>query len=238
MAAEEPWPPGSGGARTITDPAILRVLDLVAQRAHLAKIVAANKFVANTQTVYDANRELSVLTDVESAADLHKLPPGPLMLFVQAQMDYAKFVEVEWMAGWTEKSKVSSVEETEVQKEVDLLLKEGGGLDEVRKKIGEIGQKQYGALVDCREAVVGVVRERGREAFVLEGSELLAKRLKVFGGIAEGGIADSTGVHQRMIAAALGGLFSEFANGRPEERGQRIIGLTWFGLDAAHRGTA
>ena len=243
-AEDEPWPPTSGGAR-IPDPAILDVIDLIARRAHLAKIVAANKFVEETQTVYDAGRELLVLTGVETAAGLHGISPGPLMLFVQAQMDYAKFVEVEWITGWTEKSSsvgegefpsptseperaaemaLEMVDNAEVQEEVNLLLAEGGGfgLGEVRTQIVEIGEEQYGALVRCREAVVGMVREGGREAFVTMVEELLLEQLKFRKGIPEeeGAIADRTGVYRRMIAAALGGLFqdSAVANGRPEKR--------------------
>lgn len=194
----------------------MHVLDLVAQRARIAKIIAAHKYVAKSATVYDGPRELAVLKNVENHAaktDV-QLEPGMLMLFFQAQIDYAKFVQVYWMEMW--KAKSGDGDSKQVEEEVAALLHPAVdvGLNTLRSRIVEIGQEQQKVLGSgsCGKAIVGLLREQGgsRAAFVTRISKLLEDQLKFRGGIPEeeSGVA-GTGVYRRMIAAALGGLFQD-----------------------------
>jgi chorismate mutase-like protein len=105
--------------------------DLIAQRAQVMQLVAADKFIKKSG-IYAPDRELQVLQHVKIIADKEMLPAYPTLVFTQIQMDMSKFIEQYWLAKWSADAKSFN------QKDVDLT--------KLRAVISQIDDKLYPAI--------------------------------------------------------------------------------------------
>lgn len=104
-------------------------------RNYLMMGVGAYKFMQN-QYIYDPEREIEVLKNVQQVASNNKLNSNDLMLFSQAQMDQAKFIQYSYMDYWKHHPK----------DQPDLSITPG--IDSLRKQINQLDDKIYSQIID------------------------------------------------------------------------------------------
>ena len=174
---------------TGVDSHVVKVLQLITQRAVLMRIVAAYKFDEargleglHGQSVYRAEWEFARLGRIEQFAQDLGLPSSGLLVFAQVQMDYAKFAQKFWLDKWISAEKDPAQKQT-LAKEIDRLIKEGGGsrteMDSVRNMISQVDQEQYGAIKSAAPHVVRMADEQGGEALIRKMVEWMREMMEI-----------------------------------------------------------
>lgn len=108
---------------------------LMKDRNFLMMGVGAYKFMQN-QYVYDPEREVEVLRNVQQVAENNKLNTNDLMLFSQTQMDQAKFIQFSYMDYWKHHP----------EDQPDLSITPG--IDSLRKQINQLDDKIYLQIIN------------------------------------------------------------------------------------------
>ncbi|WP_440617017.1 chorismate mutase [Cysteiniphilum sp. 6C5] len=78
---------------------LTNAFNLIAKRAEVMQLVAADKYSAKTN-IYAPAREIKVLQNVQAIAKKEGLPLYPTLMFSQLQMDMSKFIEQYWLDKW------------------------------------------------------------------------------------------------------------------------------------------
>lgn len=78
---------------------LTKAFNLIAERAQVMQLVAADKYSDKT-SIYAPARELHVLQNVQTIANKENLPLYPTLAFTQLQMDMSKFIEQYWLDKW------------------------------------------------------------------------------------------------------------------------------------------